>query len=92
MAEGFLEHSQGEEAAEQVGKQDVGLSVRELGRFPNLRGKLFIKNLQNVNDVAEAYDTNLKSKEHIEELTLHWGIESDDSLKGKEVLDMLQPS
>ncbi|CAJ2639059.1 unnamed protein product [Trifolium pratense] len=66
-----------------VGKQDVGLSVRELGRFPNL---------QNVNDVAEAYDTNLKSKEHIEELTLHWGIESDDSLKGKEVLDMLQPS
>ncbi|XP_045823652.1 putative disease resistance RPP13-like protein 1 [Trifolium pratense] len=75
-----------------VGKQNIGLSVRELGRFPNLRGKLVIKNLQNVNDVVEAYDTNLKSKEHIEELTLQWGIESDDSLKGKEVLDMLQPS
>ncbi|XP_058765304.1 putative disease resistance RPP13-like protein 1 [Vicia villosa] len=75
-----------------VGKKNIGLSVRELGKFPKLRGKLFIKNLQNVNDVMEASDANLKSREHIEELTLLWGEEVDDSLKGKDVLNKLQPS
>ncbi|XP_058721465.1 putative disease resistance RPP13-like protein 1 [Vicia villosa] len=75
-----------------VGKKNIGLSVKELGMFPMLRGKLFIKNLQNVIDVMEASDTNLKRKEHIEELTLQWGEEVDDSLKVKEVLSKLQPS
>ena len=74
-----------------VGKNNVGLSVRELARFPKLQGKLFIKNLQNVIDVVEAYDADLKTKEHIKELTLQWGGETDDSLKGKDVLDMLKP-
>ena len=74
-----------------VGKQNVGLSVKELARFPKLQGKLLIKNLQNVIDVVEAYDSNLKRKKYIEELTLQWGDESEDSLKGKDVLDMLQP-
>ncbi|KAI5410597.1 hypothetical protein KIW84_055929 [Lathyrus oleraceus] len=75
-----------------VGKKNIGLSVRELRMFPKLRGKLFIKNLQNVIDFMEASDTNLKSKEHIEELTLQWGKETDDSLDERNVLDMLQPS
>ncbi|CAK8565005.1 unnamed protein product [Lathyrus sativus] len=75
-----------------VGKKNIGLSVRELGKFPKLRGKVVIKNLQNVIDVMEASDTNLKSKEHIEELTLQWGEETDDTLNERNVLDMLQPS
>ncbi|MCI20188.1 CC-NBS-LRR resistance protein, partial [Trifolium medium] len=76
-----------------VGQKNIGLSVRELKRFPKLQGKLFIKNLQNVIDAVEENDTNLKSKEHIEELTLHWGKETDGPvLKDKDVLDMLQPS
>ncbi|XP_058765126.1 putative disease resistance RPP13-like protein 1 isoform X2 [Vicia villosa] len=75
-----------------VGKDNIGLSIRELRKFPNLRGKLFIKNLQNVIDVMEASDINLKSKEHIEELTLQWGKETEDSLNERNVLDMLQPS
>ncbi|XP_058721469.1 putative disease resistance RPP13-like protein 1 [Vicia villosa] len=75
-----------------VGKKNIGLSVRELGKFPKLRGKLLIKNLQNVNDVMEVSGTNLKSKEHIEELTLEWGKETDDTLNEKNVLDMLEPS
>ncbi|XP_058765130.1 putative disease resistance RPP13-like protein 1 isoform X2 [Vicia villosa] len=75
-----------------VGKKNIGLSVRELGKFPKLRGKLFIKNLRNVIDVMEASDTDLKSKEHIEELTLEWGKETDDTLNEKIVLDMLEPS
>ncbi|CAL5201625.1 unnamed protein product [Lathyrus oleraceus] len=75
-----------------VGKKNIGSSVREIGKFPNLRGELFIKNLQNVIDVMEASDTNLKSKEHIEVLTLQWGKETDDTLNERNVLDMLQPS
>ncbi|XP_050882107.1 putative disease resistance RPP13-like protein 1 isoform X3 [Lathyrus oleraceus] len=75
-----------------VGKKNIGSTVRELGKFPKLRGKLFIKNLQNVIDVMEASDTNLKSKEHIEELKLQWGKETDDTLNERNVLDMLQPS
>ncbi|XP_058765134.1 putative disease resistance RPP13-like protein 1 [Vicia villosa] len=75
-----------------VGKKNIGLSVRELGKFPKLRGKLLIKNLQNVNDVMEVSGTNLKSKEHIDELTLQWGKETDDTLNEKNVLDMLEPS
>ncbi|XP_058765301.1 putative disease resistance RPP13-like protein 1 [Vicia villosa] len=75
-----------------VGKKNIGLCVRELGKFPKLRGKLLIKNLQNVNDVMEVSGTNLKSKEHIEELTLQWGKETDDTLNEKNVLDMLEPS
>ncbi|CAL5201642.1 unnamed protein product [Lathyrus oleraceus] len=75
-----------------VGKKNIGSTVRELGKFPKLRGKLFIKNLQNVIDIMEASDTNLKSKEHIEELTLEWGKETDDTLNERNVLDMLQPS
>ncbi|CAK8564996.1 unnamed protein product [Lathyrus sativus] len=75
-----------------VGMKNIGLSIRELVKFPKLQGKLFIKNLQNVIDVMEASDANLKSKEHIEELTLQWGKEADDSLKGKDVLNKLQPT
>jgi hypothetical protein len=71
-----------------VGKQEVGLSVRELGKFPYLRGKLSIENLHNVIDVSEACDANLKSKEHFEEVELYF----EDSPKDKVVLDVLQPS
>jgi len=74
-----------------VGKRHVGLSIKELGKFPNLQGKLTIKNLDNVVDAREAHDANLKSKEKIEELELIWGKHSEDSQEVKVVLDMLQP-
>jgi len=74
-----------------VGKRHVGLSIKELRKFPNLHGKLTIKNLDNVVDAREAHDANLKSKEKIEELELIWGKQSEDSRKVKVVLDMLQP-
>ncbi|CAK8564995.1 unnamed protein product [Lathyrus sativus] len=63
-----------------VGKQEVGLSVRELGKFPNIRGKLYIKNLHNVINVSEACDANLKNKELIEELKLCWNEQTHDSV------------
>ncbi|AES69687.1 putative P-loop containing nucleoside triphosphate hydrolase, leucine-rich repeat domain, L [Medicago truncatula] len=74
-----------------VGKHNVGLSIKELRKFPNLQGKLTIKNLDNVVDAREAHDANLKSKEKIEKLELIWGKQSEDSQKVKVVLDMLQP-
>ncbi|CAK8564994.1 unnamed protein product [Lathyrus sativus] len=86
-----------------VGKQEVGLSVRELGKFPNIQGKLYIGNLHNVINVSEACDANLKNKELIEELQLRWNEHTHDSVlcwdeqtrdsqTDKAVLDGLQPS
>ncbi|AES69515.2 LRR and NB-ARC domain disease resistance protein [Medicago truncatula] len=74
-----------------VGKRHIGLSIKELRKFPNLQGKLTIKNLDNVVDARDAHDANLKSKEQIEELELIWGKHSEDSQEVKVVLDMLQP-
>ncbi|XP_045823030.1 putative disease resistance RPP13-like protein 1 [Trifolium pratense] len=74
-----------------VGKQHVGLSIKELSKFTNLQGKLTIKDLHNVIDSREAEDANLKSKEKIEELELLWGKQSEDSQKVKAVCAMLQP-
>ncbi|CAL5201674.1 unnamed protein product [Lathyrus oleraceus] len=75
-----------------VGKRRIGLSIKELKNFPHLQGKLTIKNLHNVIDAKEAHDANLKNKEKIEDLELLWGKHSEDSLKVKMMLDMLQPS
>ncbi|AES69619.2 putative P-loop containing nucleoside triphosphate hydrolase, leucine-rich repeat domain, L [Medicago truncatula] len=74
-----------------VGKPYVGLSIKELSRFTNLRRKLIIKNLENIVDATEACDANLKSKDQIEELEMIWGKQSEDSQKVKVLLDMLQP-
>jgi len=75
-----------------VGKIHVGLSIKELRKFPHLQGKLTITNLHNVNDTMEAYDADLKIKEHIEELVLEWGKQAEDSQTEKDVLDALRPS
>ncbi|MCH86390.1 CC-NBS-LRR resistance protein, partial [Trifolium medium] len=70
----------------------VGLSIKELRKFPHLQGKLTILNLHNVIDSMEAFAANLKSKEHIEELVLQWGEQTVDHQTDKNVLDVLQPS
>ncbi|XP_004515735.1 putative disease resistance RPP13-like protein 1 [Cicer arietinum] len=75
-----------------VGKQEIGLSIKDLGKFPNLQGKLCIKNLHNVIDVVEASDANMRSKEHMVELELQWSKQTEDSRMEKDVLDMLKPS
>ncbi|CAK8565032.1 unnamed protein product [Lathyrus sativus] len=75
-----------------VGRRHEGLSIKELSKFPNLRGKFTIKNLYNVVDAKEAEDANLKNKEKIEELELLWGKITEDSVKVKVVLEMLQPA
>ena len=64
----------------------------EFRRFPHLWDKLSILELQNVNDVMDAIQANLKKKEQIEELVLEWDNDPQDSQIAKDVLQNLQPS
>ncbi|XP_027336277.1 putative disease resistance protein RGA3 [Abrus precatorius] len=66
----------------------------------NLRGKLEIKHLRRVRDVAlESLDVNLKGKQFLQSLTLHWSSPDDDFCDGEDnrnsdsfqLLENLQP-
>ncbi|XP_058721740.1 putative disease resistance protein At3g14460 isoform X2 [Vicia villosa] len=76
-----------------VSKHNDGLKVAELGKFPNLHGKLSISQLQNVYDPIEAFKANMKMKERIDELALEWdcGTTSNPQVQSI-VLEHLQPS
>ncbi|KAK9282698.1 hypothetical protein L1049_010918 [Liquidambar formosana] len=74
-----------------VGKHD-GLRVGELREFRHLQGKLSILKLQNVVNPMDAWEANLKEKEHLNELHLEWGFETNDSHNERDVLDKLRPS
>ncbi|XP_039687452.1 putative disease resistance protein At3g14460 isoform X3 [Medicago truncatula] len=79
-----------------VSKHKDGLKLSELGKFPHLHGKLFISQLQNVNDPFEAYQANMKMKEGIAKLALEWDRGStfpDSQIQIQSVvLEHLQPS
>ncbi|XP_058784880.1 putative disease resistance RPP13-like protein 1 [Vicia villosa] len=76
-----------------VSKHNDGLKVAELGKFPNLHGKLSISQLQNVYDPIEVIKANMKMKEQIDELTLEWdcGTSSNPQVQNT-ILEHLQPS
>ncbi|XP_027159207.1 putative disease resistance protein At3g14460 isoform X1 [Coffea eugenioides] len=73
-----------------VGK-DSGSMIEELGKFPKLRGRLFISKLENVCSGRDASMANLKGKKHLDELTLEWNGAINDSQAVRDVLDNLQP-
>lgn len=78
-----------------VSKQQDGLKVAELGKFPHLQGKLSISGLQNVTNPYAALQTNLKTKKQIDELTLAWdgSTATADGLEIERlVLEKLEPS
>ncbi|XP_058759472.1 putative disease resistance protein At3g14460 [Vicia villosa] len=77
-----------------VSKHNDGLKVSELGKFPNLHGKLSISQLQNVTDPIEASKANMKMKERIDKLALEWdrGTTFSDPRNQSIVLELLQPS
>jgi len=77
-----------------VSKHNDGLKLAELGKFPNLHGKLSISQLQNVNDTFEADQAKIKTKERIKDLSLEWdhGTSFPDSPIQCVVLEHLQPS
>nr|KYP59764.1 Putative disease resistance RPP13-like protein 1 [Cajanus cajan] len=76
-----------------VSKQQDGLKISELRKFPHLQGKLSISKLQNVTNPLEAFEAKLKKKEEIVELALKWNCNaSEDSQVERLVLEQLQPS
>ncbi|KAJ9189137.1 hypothetical protein P3X46_000467 [Hevea brasiliensis] len=68
-----------------------GSSLKELGKLQYLQGELSIHNLQNVVDVEDASESNLKGKRHLRKLELLWNGDPDDSQRERSVLEQLQP-
>ncbi|XP_052111315.1 putative disease resistance protein RGA1 [Arachis duranensis] len=60
-------------------KEDTSGKLNELKELVDLRGKLTIGNLDLVKDAAsESQETNMRSKKHIQDLSLLWGPTSPD--------------
>lgn len=75
-----------------VGKDDQ-FSIRELKNLLHLKGHLSIMALENVQDIQDARDANMKEKPGIDSLDLKWSELADYGNEcGKHVLDLLQPS
>ncbi|ESW05616.1 hypothetical protein PHAVU_011G194900 [Phaseolus vulgaris] len=77
----------------EVGKSSSEFSIQQLGKL-DLHGKLSITNLENIVDPWEAFVADLKNKTHLVALRLKWNLKvnSEDSIKEREVLENLQPS
>ncbi|XP_059638950.1 putative disease resistance RPP13-like protein 1 [Cornus florida] len=77
-----------------VGSKNNGASLKELGNLSLLRESISIEDLQNITDVRDANDTNLRNKECLNEVELAWCSGFNDSRDEDlelDVLDMLQP-
>ncbi|KAJ8648555.1 hypothetical protein MRB53_001578 [Persea americana] len=76
-----------------VGKE-IGRGINELKDLIHLRGSLRISELENVVDVEEAKEVQLKNKQKIDKLELQWkcdDVESRQEGIEEEVLSALQP-
>ncbi|KAL5565181.1 hypothetical protein UlMin_028345 [Ulmus minor] len=73
--------------------ENGGCRIKELGDFPLLQGRLCISGLENIVDVRDVLEANLKDKKFLSELILIWNGDSNiiDSQKEREVLEALQP-
>ncbi|PON86292.1 NB-ARC domain, LRR domain containing protein [Trema orientale] len=71
--------------------ENNGFRIKELGELRQLHGSLCISGLENVKDVGDVLESNLKEKKHLSELILRWMGESDDSVNERVVLNALQP-
>ena len=72
---------------------DRELGIQRLGEF-NLEGSLSIKELQNIENFVDAFESNLRNKTHLVALTLEWGWNrnSIDSEKEENIIENLHPS
>ncbi|KAM6547063.1 hypothetical protein CsatB_027799 [Cannabis sativa] len=77
-----------------VGKGS-GAKIEELEKLHSLHGKLSIKKLENVVNIAKApVQVNVQEKNQLEKLTLEWSVNEDvvDPKHGEGVLEMLSPN
>ncbi|KAI8546604.1 hypothetical protein RHMOL_Rhmol07G0131900 [Rhododendron molle] len=76
-----------------VGK-DIGSMINQLGNLIHLRVTLCISGLETVTDALDAKRAKLKDKQGLDELSLNWSYNSENSSNGSvdsEILDMLEP-
>jgi hypothetical protein len=71
-----------------------GSDIKELAKLNHLRGSLCILNLENVTDLADAAEANLKDKIHLEQLHMRYGYrrKTDGSIVERNVLEVLEPN
>ncbi|KAL6327401.1 hypothetical protein AAG906_019714 [Vitis piasezkii] len=68
--------------------------INELKNLLNLRGKLFISGLHNIVNIRDVKEVNLKGRHNIEELTMEWSSDFEDSRNETNelaVIKLLQP-
>ncbi|XP_027102986.2 putative disease resistance RPP13-like protein 1 [Coffea arabica] len=73
-----------------IGK-DSGSMIKELGKLPMLRDKLFLSGLENVSSGRDASLANMEGKKNFEKLTLKWNGDANNSQVARDVLDKLLP-
>ncbi|KAL5565188.1 hypothetical protein UlMin_028352 [Ulmus minor] len=73
--------------------ENGGWKIKELGDFPLLQGRLCISGLENIVDVRDVLEANMKDKKFLSELILIWNADSNiiDSQEERQVLEALQP-
>ncbi|KAL5564774.1 hypothetical protein UlMin_027938 [Ulmus minor] len=74
--------------------ENGGWRIKELGDLPLLEGSLHITGLENIVDVRDVLEANLKDKKFLSQLILRWNDGDSnfiDSRKEKEVLEALRP-
>nr|XP_027073112.1 putative disease resistance protein RGA3 [Coffea arabica]XP_027073173.1 putative disease resistance protein RGA3 [Coffea arabica]XP_027073243.1 putative disease resistance protein RGA3 [Coffea arabica]XP_027073306.1 putative disease resistance protein RGA3 [Coffea arabica]XP_027073379.1 putative disease resistance protein RGA3 [Coffea arabica]XP_027073455.1 putative disease resistance protein RGA3 [Coffea arabica]XP_027073528.1 putative disease resistance protein RGA3 [Coffea arabica]XP_0 len=75
-----------------IGRQEEGRGIQELGTLQDLKGSLEIRNLELVNGKADAELANLSKKPNLYRLVFEWGNRDRESNKcDEDVLEGLQP-
>ncbi|XP_071906335.1 putative disease resistance protein RGA3 [Coffea arabica] len=75
-----------------IGRQEEGRGIQELGTLQDLKGFLEIRNLELVNGKDDAELANLSKKPNMYRLVFEWGNRDDESDKcDEDVLEGLQP-
>ncbi|CDP19192.1 unnamed protein product [Coffea canephora] len=75
-----------------IGRQDEGHGIQELGTLEDLKGSLEIRNLELVNGKDDAELANLSKKPNLYRLVFEWGNRDRESDKcDEDVLEGLQP-
>ncbi|KAJ9685225.1 hypothetical protein PVL29_017306 [Vitis rotundifolia] len=76
--------------------QNNGLRIGELGELSEIRGKLYISNMENVVSVNDASRANMKNKSYLDELIFDWGDKCTNGVTQNgatmhDILNKLQP-